>query len=189
MTPVAALCTSARSGPELRDLADDALRRDVAADEDRLCALRAQLLRGLLGGLVVSEVADADAGRAEVREPVGDRLPDSARAARHEDGGALHAHSRLQRLVGRRGARNLLPAGPGARLARPFLGLGGRVAEPVEELGLLLGVAANLVVLRQVLDELEDARAQLVGEVRRRGPDDRVDVVLGRLGHRLKANR
>jgi hypothetical protein len=42
------------------------------------------------------------------------------------------------------------------------------------------------MVLGELLDKLEDARAQLVREVRRRGADDRVDVVLGRLGHRLK---
>ena len=89
MTPVAALCTSAPQRPELGDFARDALRRDVAADEDRLGPLGAELLGGLLGRLVVPEVADADPRRALVREPMRDRLPDPARAARHEDGGAL----------------------------------------------------------------------------------------------------
>src|SRR6266540_6691476 len=64
-----------------------------------------------------------------------------------------------ERLVGGRGARNRLPAGPCSRLARPFLGLGGGVTEPVEELGLLLGVRAHGMVGREVFDELEDARS------------------------------
>src|SRR5688572_33255996 len=108
----------------------------------------------------------------------------SSRRRWHPRGG-----SRLQRLVGGRGARDRLPARPGARLTRPFLGLRGRIPEPVEELGLLLCVTADLVALWEVLHELQDSCAQLIREVRRRGADDRIDVVLGRLGHRLKANR
>src|SRR5688572_32343379 len=42
----------------------------------------------------------------------------SSRRRWHPRGG-----SRLQRLVGGRGARDRLPARPGARLTRPFLGL------------------------------------------------------------------
>ena len=37
--------------------------------------------------------------------------------------------------------------------------------------------------LGKVLDELEDAGAELEGEVRSRGTGDRVDVVSGRLCH------
>ena len=61
---------------ELADLARDALGGDVAADEDRLGALGAQLLGGLLGGLVVPHVADAHASRAQIGETVCDRLAD-----------------------------------------------------------------------------------------------------------------
>ena len=41
----------------------------------------------------------------------------------------------------------------------------------------------------QILDELADARAELVREVRRRGADEGVDVVARRLGHAGKPNR
>ena len=68
-------------------------------------------------------------------------------------------------------------------LARPFVGLRGGVAEAVEPLHLLLGVAPHLVPRRQYRDELANTSTQLVGEVRGRGPDERVDVVAGRLGH------
>ncbi len=61
--------------------------------------------------------------------------------------------------------------------------------EAIEQLGLLLRIPANLVTLGKALDELEDARPQLVREMRGRRPDDRVDVVLRRLGHEAKANR
>jgi hypothetical protein len=39
------------------------------------------------------------------------------------------------------------------------------------------------MVGREILDELADAGSELVGEVRRRRPDEGVDVVTGRLGH------
>ena len=61
------------------------------------------------------------------------------------------------------------------------------MSEPVEQLHLLLRVPAHRVLLGQVADELAHARAQLVREVRRRGPDEGVDVGEGRLGHRAKA--
>jgi len=57
------------------------------------------------------------------------------------------------------------------------------VPEPVEQLHPLLGVAADLVVAGEVLHELLDASAKLIREVRRRRPDERVDVVAGDLGH------
>ena len=61
--------------------------------------------------------------------------------------------------------------------------------EPVEQLELLLAVAAHGVFLRQVGDELADARAQLVGEVRRRRADQCIDVSPGRLpAHAAKPN-
>ena len=57
------------------------------------------------------------------------------------------------------------------------------MAEPVEQLQLLLGVAANVVVDGEVLHELLDASSKLIREVRRRRSDERVDVVAGDLGH------
>ena len=57
------------------------------------------------------------------------------------------------------------------------------MAETVEQLHLLLGVAADLVVGREVTHELFDASPKLVREVRRRRSDERVDVVAGDLGH------
>jgi hypothetical protein len=61
------------------------------------------------------------------------------------------------------------------------------MAEAVEQVHLDLCVAAHLVILREVEHELLDPRAQLVGEVRSGGPDERVDVGGGRLGHCGKA--
>jgi len=54
------------------------------------------------------------------------------------------------------------------------------VPEPVEEAHLLLGVPPHRVVVRQVLDELVDTRADLVREVGRRGRDECVDLFDGR---------
>ena len=59
------------------------------------------------------------------------------------------------------------------------------MAEPVEQLHLLLAVAADLVVGGEVLHELFDASPKLIREVRRRRSDERVDVVAGDLGHVL----
>jgi len=63
------------------------------------------------------------------------------------------------------------------------------MAETVEELHLLLPVPAHRVVLRQVEHELVDARSELVGEVRGRGPDEGVDLGEGGLGHHRNPNR
>jgi len=61
------------------------------------------------------------------------------------------------------------------------------VPEPVEQLDLLLRVAAHRMLVGQVEDELAHARAQLVGEVRGGRPDELVDVGEGRLRHRSGA--
>lgn len=61
------------------------------------------------------------------------------------------------------------------------------MSEPVEEFHLLLAVAAKRVVVRQVSNQLGDARPKLVREVRSRGPDEGVDVVTRRLGHGTQA--
>ena len=90
--------------------------------------------------------------------------PSSSRAAR-------------QRLVRRRGARDLVPAGPRraarARPPRPSRtrGRGGRAAPSApRRSGAPDGRPAGP-------RQLADPRAELVGEVRRRGADERVDVV------------
>jgi hypothetical protein len=57
------------------------------------------------------------------------------------------------------------------------------VAESVEQLHLLLGVAADLVVGWKVLHERFDSSPELIREVRRRRSDERVDVVASDLGH------
>ena len=59
--------------------------------------------------------------------------------------------------------------------------------QAVEEFHSLLAVLADRMVVREVLDELADAGPKLVGEVRRGGPDEGVDVVARRLGHRAQA--
>ena len=125
----------ARSGPS--SATSRATRSDETLPRTRTgSALGAELLGGLLGRLVVLEVADAD-----------------PRAAR--TGGALEMLIlRLQRLVGRRGARNLSQPGL-VRGSRPFLGLRGRVPEPVEELGLPRR-SGEPRGSRQVFDELDD---------------------------------
>ena len=51
------------------------------------------------------------------------------------------------------------------------------MAEVVEQADLLLAVAPHRVVLGQPVDQLAHARAKLEREVRRRGPDEGVDVV------------
>jgi drug/metabolite transporter (DMT)-like permease len=53
------------------------------------------------------------------------------------------------------------------------------VAKAVEALHLRLGVLPDLARLGELGNELADARANLVGEVRRRRPDEGVDVVAG----------
>jgi drug/metabolite transporter (DMT)-like permease len=55
------------------------------------------------------------------------------------------------------------------------------VAEPVEQLDLLLPVAARGMVRREIADEGSDARADLVGEVGRGSADERLHVLHRRL--------
>jgi len=61
------------------------------------------------------------------------------------------------------------------------------MAEALEQRELLLAVTANVVAGGKVGDQLADAGAQLEGKMRRRGPDEGIDVANGRLGHRLEA--
>ena len=80
-TPVAALWTSTSSGPSAATSVEHAVGRDVAADEHRLGAGRAQLLGRRLGRLVVAEVADRDALRRR-RARSGARSRARSRASR-----------------------------------------------------------------------------------------------------------
>ena len=82
----------------------------------------------------------------------------------------------------------MLPAGPRPGLRRRVGRARRGVAEPDEQLDLLLAVPAYGVVGRQLADQLAHARAQLVGEMRRGWTDEGVDVVRRRLGHASKAN-
>jgi hypothetical protein len=59
--------------------------------------------------------------------------------------------------------------------------------EGVEQLHLLFAVAAGRMVGRQVLDQLPDAGAQLVGEMGRRRSDEGVDVADRRLCHAARS--
>jgi hypothetical protein len=64
--------------PELLDLSQDAVTGDVAADEQGLGAAGSELVGRSLRRAVVSQVADRDAGGAEVGEPQGDRTADAS---------------------------------------------------------------------------------------------------------------
>ncbi len=57
----------------------------------------------------------------------------------------------------------------------------GRVAEAIQQVHLLGGIRLQGMALREVEDELFDPGAQLVCELRRRRPDERIDVFSGRL--------
>ena len=64
--------------PERGDLLEDAVGRDVAADERRLGAERAQLVGRRLGRAVAAEVPDRDPLRAVACQAQRDRAPDAA---------------------------------------------------------------------------------------------------------------
>ena len=169
---------------ELRGLLGHAFGGDVAAQEKRLGAGTAQLLGGLLGGPVVPQIADRDALGPELGEAERDRLPDSPRAARHENGRAVERHRRGG-SGSSAGAALGISSHPGrSRGTRgPSCALEEACPSRSSRSICVCGVAAHVVVLRQVEDELLDPRAQLVGEVRRGRRDERVDVVGGRLRH------
>src|SRR5207248_10210588 len=75
------------------ELLDDALRRDVAADEDRLRPRCADLLGGLRRGTVVPHVAEDDVARAVASKPERDRLADPPCPAGDEHRPARGGHS------------------------------------------------------------------------------------------------
>ena len=88
-----------------------------------------------------------------------------------------------QRVVRRRRGRDGFPADPGERLAVAVRRERRRVTEAVEELHLLLSVLPHRMIRGQILDERPDTCPELVREVRRRRPDEGVDVVAGGLDH------
>ena len=140
---------------ERRDLLEHARRRDVAADEHGLRAERRDLRRRLLGRAVVAEVADRDARRAERGEAERDRPADPARAARDEDGRPLEVIAAAGADPTPGAALGIVSQPSRVRGSRcAVLGLRRGVAEPVEQLHLLLAVAADLVVGGQVVDQL-----------------------------------
>src|SRR6186713_2590988 len=103
--------------------------------------------------------------------------------ARLRRAGAGAVQGRAGKRVVRGGGRgDRLPADARERLARPALGEGRSVPEPVEELHLLLAVRAQRMVVRKILDQLTHAGAELVREVWSRGADEGIDVVARRLG-------
>ena len=62
------------------------------------------------------------------------------------------------------------------------------MAEPVEELHLLLAVPPHLVALWKILNQLAHACAQLVREVWSRRPYEPVDILAGGLARGRKPN-
>ena len=189
ITPVAALWTRTSSGPSSATCSSDALRRDVAADEDRLGPERSQLVRRLLGGGVRAHVADRDARGAVAGEAERDRLADPARAARDQDGPAHQRAPQPARgsgRVDRRRRRDLVPADPGraaprARRPRPST----RRSRDRRAAAIFSSPKLpHRVVLRQVGDQLAHAGPELEREVGGGGPDEGLDVVEGRLCHR-----
>ena len=147
ITPVAALCTTHAIRPVRRELLDDPA-------PTRRCRARAPARRPPRAAppppprrprrCACSRSRRAWRRRATSRSAIARPIPREPPVTRTD------APSRLiavrERLVGRRGARHLVPARPRARLAPALLGLRRRVAEPVEQLHLLLGVAAHRVV-------------------------------------------
>src|SRR5262249_27465456 len=97
------------------------------------------------------------------------------------------ARSFGQQVFDGRRRRDHVPTDPRTGLERAVLGLRRCVPEQVEELHLLLAVAAYRMVVRQVLDERANACSELVGELGRRRSDEGVDVVARRLCHAAEA--
>ena len=151
---------------------------DVAADQDRLGAEGAQLLRGVLGRLSGAEVADRDAAAAEGGEVERDRLPDPREPPVTRTDAPWKVVMTAS-AAARRPARS--SAAPPSRSAsatpcRPARPWRRRSRGHSEHPRFLLAVAAHGMVGREVGDQLAHARAELEREVRRRRPDEGVDV-------------
>ena len=189
ITPVAALWTTTRYGPAAASSATTRRLRDLAAHEHRLGAGRAHRLGRRLRRRVVAHVAEHGAGGAVADEPQRDGQADTPRSPGHEDRGSSRAHCR-------EGSGASAGAELGSSL-QPGRVRGSRApssafddAWPSRSSSAIFSFAYSLhgMVVRQVEDELLDARPQLVREVRRRRPDEGVDVGVGGLGHRRNPN-
>ena len=144
---------------ERSDLVCDPLGGDVPAQEHRLGSEPLSFRRPSLPRHCPPHVADRHLARAERRETEGDRLADAARTSGHQDRSDPSKVIRAwQRIRGRRRGRNRVPADPAAGLRRPF-GAATTQPESVQELDLLLPVTADLVVRREVRDQLSHAGA------------------------------
>ena len=142
----------------------------------------------LLRGVVVAHVAEHDALRAVTHESQRDREPDPPCAAGDEHRRAVEAHRAAgeARPPARSSAARPSRAGSAARGRRRApsrrRSRAGRAAPSSPRRSGAPGAPAG-----RSRTSSSHAGAELVGEVRRRGPDEGVDVGEGRLGHRGKA--
>ena len=171
---------------ERGDLVGDSLRGDVPAHEHRLGAERRAARprsprRRRRRACSRSRRAPRRAPRSGARSPC--RCPRDPPVTRTVAPSKL-IPARRERVVGRSRRRDRLPAGPRceARAASPRpatrRGRAGRAAPSAPRRS---GAPDGR---REGRDQLADAGAQLVREVRRRRADEGVDVVARRLGHR-----
>ena len=178
MTPVAALWTSTSSGPSAAT--SSSTRSEVTLP--RTSTTSAPSARSssavCLGRAVVAQVADRDPLRAVLREAQRDRAADAARPARDEDVHGRRGSGRVDRRRRRasRPSRSVPATRAGPRPPSTTRSPGRRDAASAPR-----AYRRTVVVGGQTVDELAHARADLVGEVRRRRPDEGVDVVAGRL--------
>ena len=123
---------------ELGRLLRHPLRGHIASQEQRLGAGGAQLLRGLLGGLVVAQVPDRHAPGAQLGEAERDRLPDPREppVTRTDAPSNLIAAAGAARPPARRSG-SLPSPGRVARHARALARLRRGVAEAVEQVHLV----------------------------------------------------
>ena len=178
ITPVAALWTSTSNGPSSAASSRDPLGGDVAAQ--RAAARRRRRAaprpsprrRGRSGGSRSRPARrPSSANRSAIAFPIPREPPvtstDAPFERAHRLGGSGSSAGAALGISSQPGTSRRT-RGPSSRLRRG-------VPEPVEQLHLHLGVTAHLVILGEVQHELLDPGAKLVGEVRRRRPDERVD--------------
>ena len=185
ITPVAALWTSTSNGPSsaasaaTRSEATLPRRSSGSAPAARSSSAVSSAARSFRRYPIATRAAPCSANRSAIALPIPREPPVTSTDAPSKE---LIAPAAARSA----GAELGISSQPGTsrRTLRALVRLGRGVTEPVEQLHLLLRVAPHLVVLGQVEHELLDAGAQLVGEVRRRRPDERVDLVDGGLSLR-----
>ena len=165
-------------GPRGRELVDHPLRRDVAAHEHRLGAGCAQLRGGLLGR--ACRCAGSRARRVLRRRPrAGARspvpIPRVPPVTRTDAPSRAHAAGAARRPAPSSGSS----LQPGRVCGSRRLSAAFEDACPSRSSNSIFSsrVLPHRVLLGQVERRAPHARAELVGEVRGRGPDERVDVV------------